>query len=134
MNLSGRKELLTELIDSWAWIEYFRGSEAGKSVAEIINSDEEIIVSPVNIGEVYYTSLKKIGKKGAMQQIGLILNRCRVVDVNTDIVIKSAEIKSERKWGFADAIILATAVAENAEIITGDPHFKGLENVRYLGP
>ncbi|MEW5759719.1 MAG: type II toxin-antitoxin system VapC family toxin [Candidatus Thermoplasmatota archaeon] len=124
---------MTVLIDSWAWIEYFRGSKEGKSVSATIDSDDELIVSSINIGEVYYTSLKKIGRNSAIKQIEAIQARCRVIDINTDVIIRSAEIKYERKWGFADAIILATAELENAVILTGDPHFKGLHRVRYLG-
>ena len=39
---------MTVLIDSWAWIEYFKGTEAGERARPYLQSGEEIIVSAVN--------------------------------------------------------------------------------------
>ncbi|MEE8358563.1 MAG: type II toxin-antitoxin system VapC family toxin [Candidatus Hydrothermarchaeales archaeon] len=124
---------MTVLIDSWAWIEYFRGSEKGKTVVPIIESDEEIIVSAINLAEVYYTTLKKKGRETAKKQRDAIEMRCRIIGVDAEIATRGAEIKLERKWGLADAIILATAEIENVTLLTGDPHFKGMPNVEFLG-
>lgn len=131
--MSGRKKTLTVLIDSWAWIEYFRGSEKGKKVIPYLESDGEIVVSALNIAEVYYTTLKRKGKETAKSQKDAIQKRCRVVDVNAEIAARGAEIKLEKKWGLADAIILATAEIEKAKLVTGDQHFKGITNVEFLG-
>lgn len=35
--------------------------------------------------------------------------------------------------GLGDALVLATARALNARVVTGDPHFKGLEETVWLG-
>jgi predicted nucleic acid-binding protein len=123
---------LTVLIDSWAWIEYFRGSEKGKKVIPYLESDIEIVASALNIAEVYHSILKKKGRRVARDQRDAILGRCRVVDVDVEIATRGAEIKLERKWGLADAIILATSERENAKMVTGDPHFKGMENVEFI--
>lgn len=133
MNFRGRKAILTVLIDSWAWIEYFRGSGAGKKVATTIEGSSEIIVSAINLAEIYYTTLKRINKESAERQKEAMLHRCRVVNVDSKIAVRAAEIKVERKWGLADAIILATAEIWKAKIITGDPHFKGIASVEYIG-
>ncbi|HHF55597.1 MAG TPA: type II toxin-antitoxin system VapC family toxin, partial [Thermoplasmatales archaeon] len=44
---------MTVLIDSWAWIEYFRGSEYGGKVKKYIEGKEKAIISAINIAEVY---------------------------------------------------------------------------------
>ena len=123
---------MTVLIDSWAWIEYFRGSEKGKKIIPYLESDTEIVVSALNIAEVYHTTLKKKGKQTAKSQKDAIQKRCRIVDVDADIAVRGAEIKLKKKWGLADAIILATAEIEKARLVTGDPHFKGMENVEFM--
>jgi predicted nucleic acid-binding protein len=56
-----------------------------------------------------------------------------LVDVTEEIAVRSAKIKHERKMGLGAAIILAAANQEGAKIVTGDPHFKRMEGVMYLG-
>jgi hypothetical protein len=42
--------------------------------------------------------------------------------------------KRIRGWPVADSIIYATARSRSAQVVTGDPHFKGLDDVVFLGP
>jgi predicted nucleic acid-binding protein len=35
-------------------------------------------------------------------------------------------------WGLADSIVYATAAVKKAEVVTGDEHFKKLENVLFI--
>ncbi len=46
----------------------------------------------------------------------------------TDFVMK----KRIRGWPIADSVIYATAKTRAAEVVTGDPHFKGLEDVIFI--
>ena len=46
-----------------------------------------------------------------------------------DLVISAAEIKAEYRIAYADAFVVATAIRENARVITADPEFK---RVRHL--
>jgi len=46
----------------------------------------------------------------------------------TDYLMK----KLRRDWPIIDSIILATEQQEGAEIVTGDKHFEGLENIILL--
>lgn len=41
--------------------------------------------------------------------------------------------RHEKKFGMADAIVLATAKLHDAKIVTGDDDFKGEPNVSYVG-
>ncbi|MBI2077200.1 MAG: hypothetical protein HYT80_02345, partial [Euryarchaeota archaeon] len=41
------------MIDSWAWIEYFRGTDAGKKARTHIEGEHAAVVSAVNIAEVF---------------------------------------------------------------------------------
>jgi predicted nucleic acid-binding protein len=64
--------------------------------------------------------------KKAMKQ------RSYVYEVNEEIAVDSAKIKHEKKWGLGDSIIYATAKREDAKVLTGDPHFRGLKDVIFL--
>ena len=59
MNSRGMRKRMTVLVDSWAWIEYFKGTCAGEKVKELLeNSQDKVIVSAVNIAEVYNSFLR----------------------------------------------------------------------------
>ncbi|MEE8168664.1 MAG: type II toxin-antitoxin system VapC family toxin [Candidatus Hydrothermarchaeales archaeon] len=124
---------MTVLIDSWAWIEYFRGSETGRKAGRIIEDEEEAVVSTINIAEVYRWVLRFYDEDKAKEKVSAMKQRCFVINVTEEIAIKSAKIKHETKLGLGDAIILATANQGNARVLTGDPDFKGMEDVVYLG-
>jgi predicted nucleic acid-binding protein len=66
-----------------------------------------------------------------------IVSRCAVVPVDSRIAIEAAKIDVEMKsrvkgWGLADSIVLATARLVNAVVLTGDEHFRGMEDVELL--
>jgi hypothetical protein len=44
---------LTVLIDSWAWIEYWKGGKLAEEAASYIDGDEEAVVSAINLAEVF---------------------------------------------------------------------------------
>jgi len=58
--------------------------------------------------------------------------RSFVYELDEEIAVDSAKIKHEKKWGLGDSIIYATARREGAKVMTGDPHFRGLEDVIFL--
>lgn len=124
---------MTVLIDSWAWIEYFRGSEAGKKAREYIEGGEELLVSTVNLAEIYRWFLKYYDEASAEKARGIIKRRCVIIDVDEEIAVKAAKIRHEMGWGLGDSIIYATARRENAKVLTGDEDFKGVEGVIYIG-
>jgi len=121
------------LIDSWAWIEYFRGSKAGEKVRKYIEGENEIIISTINMAEIYRWILRFYDEKIAEEKRNFIKKRAIVIDVTEEIAIKSAKIKHKLKWGLGDSIIYATAKQEKAKVLTGDPHFKNLKDVIYIG-
>ncbi len=129
-NLRGRK--LTVLIDSWAWIEYFKGSKAGEKARKYIEGKEKAIISAINIAEVYRWILRFYDEKIAKEKINVMKERCFVIPVDEEIAIMAAKIKHEEKLGLGDAIIYATAKKEEAIILTGDSDFKDKENVIFI--
>ena len=125
---------MTVLIDSWAWIEYFKGSKSGGQVKEIIeDSDERAVISAVNVAEVYGWILRYYDEGVAEEKRAAMRERAFVCDVDEEIAVEAARTKQQKKWGLGDAIVFATAKKSEATIVTGDPHFRDLENVIFLG-
>jgi len=126
------------LIDSFAWIEYFMGTDKGIEVKKIVDDTTIAYTSPIIIAEIYSKSIRTDGIEKAEERKDFILHRCVFVPADEEIALEAGKIhaqmkKKVRDFGLADAFILATANKKNTRILTGDPHFKGIENVEFLG-
>jgi len=126
------------LIDSFAWMEYFMGSERGRKVKKILeDTTVECLVSAINLAEVYAKSIRTDGMEKAEERRSFIQSRCAVIDVDDKLAIEAAKIDVEMKkriegWGLADSIVLATARSTGAKIITWDKHFLNLVEAEML--
>jgi predicted nucleic acid-binding protein len=122
------------LIDSWAWIEYFKGCENGDRVRPYLEDNRELIVSSINISEVYRWFLRFYGENDAEETRVAIKGRCLIIDVDETIAVEAAKIKHQFGWGLGDSIVYATAKQLGAEVVTGDSDFKEKDGVIFLGP
>jgi predicted nucleic acid-binding protein len=119
-------------------MEYFMGSERGRKVKKIIeDTTVECLVSVINLAEVYAKSIRTDGMDKAEERRSFIQSRCAVIDVDDKLAIEAAKIDVEMKkrvegWGLADSIVLATARATGAKIITWDKHFFNLAETETL--
>jgi predicted nucleic acid-binding protein len=122
------------LIDSWAWVEFFAGSKSGESVRNyVMDEDQDIIISSINLAEIYRIALDRFDEETAEKRRRAMITRCYLIPVDEEIAIMGARFRHERDWGLVDAFIYATAIREGAKVLTGDPHFKGLNDVIFLG-
>ncbi|MGA2162614.1 MAG: PIN domain-containing protein [Methanoregula sp.] len=120
------------LIDTWTWIEYWKGSN--KKAIKIINeSPEEFSVSSITIAEIAQIYQQR-DKSLITVRTDDVAQRATIVPVTFDIARLAGQLRStEIEGGIADAIILATARITSSKIVTGDQHFKSLPDVLYLG-
>ena len=123
---------MTVLIDSWAWIEYFKGSPLAAKAKEIIESSQKILLSTINASEIYHFLLKNRPSE-AEKLIKFVLSSSFIIPLDSQIALKAAKIKYDKKIGLADAIVIATAEENNAMILTGDEDFKDVDNVIFIG-
>lgn len=122
------------LIDSWAWVEFFAGTPKGELVRSyVMNEDQEIIISSINLAEIYRIALDRFGEAAAEKRRRAMTSRCYLIPVDEEIAIMGARFRHERDWGLGDALIYATAIREGARVLTGEPHFKGLNDVIFIG-
>jgi predicted nucleic acid-binding protein len=123
---------MTVLIDSWTWIEYWKGGKLAKATAEYIESDEEAVVSTINISEVYFWVARYYDEATAAEKLKTVEKRCSTVAVDKEIAIGGAKIKIENKLGLADSLIMATARRVHGKVVTGDSDMKGLKDAIFL--
>jgi len=56
----------------------------------------------------------------------------QLVELDESLALSAAEVSLEHGLAMADAIVYATALREDAELVTSDADLAGLENVIYL--
>jgi len=123
------------VIDSYAWIEYFKGSGYGKKAKEYIENGN--CATPTIVLAELSDKYKREGWKFWEEDLEFILAKTKIIDLTKEIAITAGETKKKMRknhpnFGLADAIIFETAKSENASVLTGDEHFKGVENVIYI--
>jgi len=119
------------LVDSSGWLEYFADGENADFFASAIENTDQLIVSSINIYEVFKRILSQRDEHSALQAIA-IMEQGHVIDLTSEIALSAAQISIEHKIPMADSIIYATAKANKAVLWTQDVDFQGLENVKYL--
>ena len=123
---------MTVLVDSWAWIEYFKGTKPGKAVELHFARDEKLVTSAINIAEVFGFLSRNQGPELADEGLRFMMEAAFIIPIDADIAVSAALAKNEKKFGLADAIVFATAQSHKATILTGDSDFRSVEGVQFL--
>lgn len=99
-------------------------------VIEEVNSADEVMISVINELEFKSFSDLSLNDKGLFDAFALVVT---VLDLKaSDIVLKNKiiEIRSLYKIKLPDAIIAATAIINNAKLVTGDKGFKKVKELQ----
>ena len=79
------------------------------------------VMSWINVGEVFYLVDRREGRAAAVEVVDFLRARL-VLDLPTpERVLEAAVIKSAHGVSYADAFAVATAIAHDAVLVTGDP-------------
>lgn len=126
------------IIDSYAWLEYFMGTEAGRKVKRIIDTEgDEKLTPSICLAETYAKILKTEDEEKAELRRAFIKSRSALISLDEDLAVEAAKTdvamkKKVQGWGLADSIVLSTARDRNGKVVTGDPHFRGLPEAHML--
>ncbi len=118
------------LVDSSGWLEYFADGENANFFAASIEDTEHLVVSTINIYEVFKRILIQRDEHSALQAIA-IMEQGHVIAMTSEIALLAAQISKEKKIPMADSMIYATAQSSKAILWTQDADFNGLESVKY---
>jgi predicted nucleic acid-binding protein len=118
-------------VDTSAWIEFLAGSQLAEAVGNALPAPGEWLVPTIVQMELAKWARRESAAEKAEQLIAFTTT-CVVVDLTTEIAIFAAEICARHKLATADAIIYATALTYEADLLTCDRHFEGLPGVCYF--
>lgn len=120
------------VFDTWPLIEFFEGHEAATDVEQILQENhkenQQMFISTVNAGEVWYTVARAHSKEDADQVLEEIKNlKINIEQISWELTKIAANYKYGGGISYADCFAAALAKARNAPLVTGDPEFKRLE-------
>lgn len=118
--------------DAHALIAYFEKEEGWQKVTEYFQqagaSRMPLLLSTVNYGEVFYITLREAGRAAAEEVLSAIKSLpIQLVPVDEEIALAAAEFKAKGGLSYADCFAAGLAVVAKAEVITGDPEFKRIQ-------
>jgi predicted nucleic acid-binding protein len=130
----------TKLLDSYAILVWIQNESGAQAVEDLFLSAQKgqihLVVSELNLGEVYYKCIRRAGKVPASEILEqFFLLPMEIVPVDWDIIRKASEVKADIPIAYADCFAIATALLKKAIIVTGDPEFEKashLVNIEWL--
>lgn len=125
------------LFDTYAWVELFDGTDEGTQVARVLEDTPVVYTAPIVLAEVYSKISRVKGRAEAEEATAKILDECASIETDASISLAAGRIHAEMKqkmpdFGMADAFILACARDRGVKVLTGDPHFKDIEDAVML--
>lgn len=121
------------VLDASAVMTLFESRPGVEIIEETIklamSAQNELLMSVVNWGEVYYSSWRTNGRDAAARVIAEIAQLpIHLVDVNLQQARVAAEFTALRKIPYADAFVAALAKEYQASILTADKDFSRIRD------
>ena len=125
----------TRALDSWAILEWMSGRQpAGDLVGRLLTEAEHgqlrLLMSAINVGEVYYFLRKHHSK--ALAESWRESSRTLPVTIEvptSDDIWNVATLKSRFPIAYADAFAAMLAQKYNCPLVTGDPEFRRVDQL-----
>ncbi len=122
------------VLDSFALLAYLKDEAAAARIEKLLdNAGKEkcrLFLSMINLGELLYITERRGGVVKAQDALALIRQLpIEIVHVDEQVIFAAAHVKANHAISYADCFAVATAVQENAAIVTGDPEFQSVEGI-----
>lgn len=124
--------MATKVLDSHALMAFFQDEPGADFVRGLIHkameTDTNLLMSIVNLGEVWYAIARTNSPEIADQYINEIKGMgIEIVDADWALTRQAAVFKSGGNISYADCFAAALAKLKKAELVTGDKEFKPLD-------
>jgi len=122
------------VLDAWALLALLQSEEpAASRVRELLLEGERqqatVLLSIVNLGEVYYRVGKRSNRAAALDTLKDIRRlSLTIVSASDEMVLAAADLKIEYAISYADAFAVALADRAGATLVSGDPEFDQLQD------
>lgn len=132
------------VVDAYAWVEIFIGSEKGDKARNILRDALEVYTPDVVLAEIARKYLREgVEHQVIFDRLKVVMEASDIASIDVDVAFESARCYEElsqraKSEGFKtpslfDAIVLAIARVFKAKVLTGDEHFKNLPETLWIG-
>jgi len=128
---------LKEVVDTRFLIEHFYSNETEtkhkttKKLTELIRNREGLLPTIVICEIVQITCEKRGEEEAETRYLSLVRSRLQIRDVNHDIAREAGLLKCRHKnVPIGDCIIAATAMINKAKVLSDDPHFDNMKEIK----
>ena len=125
------------VIDTFAWVEYLIGSHRGATAKQYIESGKAATptITILELAKWFHREMEA-GRRTIEEMnhaFEFVRTTTLIVDLDEPMARKAGKTdflmkKKVQNWPVADSIVYTTATTANARVVTGDPHFKSVEN------
>jgi predicted nucleic acid-binding protein len=126
-------KLLTRIyvLDANAILDYLDDGPGAATMERLLRdvsrNDAALMVSVINLGEVFYRLWSSKGEQEARRSIDdLAMLPVQFVGVDLALVLRAGELKARHKIPYVDSIAAALALERQATLVTGDRDFEKL--------
>jgi len=124
----------TKVLDSWPIVAFFEDQQPAAEkvealLAEAHESGSLLLITTVNLGEVWYSIARAHSAKDADKKVSEIGGLgIEVVSAGWDLSYEAAMLKAKGNISYADCFALALAKMKKADLVTGDKEFEQFES------
>lgn len=122
-----KTECFEVLLDTYAWIEFFSGTNKGVKVKELV-ANNQCFTSAISLAELSeWIEKEKLDRNFVLFVVKDLSTILEINHENLELagILKVEKRKTKKNFGLIDAIILATAKQHGLAVVTGDKHFQG---------
>ena len=122
------------IFDSHALLKLFQKEKGYEKVVglleEIKKTGAKKYINAINLGEIIYSTKREFGDQKKVETLANIERlHFTILPVPDALIYQAAEYKALYSISYADCFTLASAIEQNAIIVTGDPEFKKVEHL-----
>lgn len=122
------------VLDSFAILEWLKNQEPTATIVQkILTGDQPVAMSAINVGEVVYILHKRFLPAQSDAFVNLLPNApFQIVSPSLEDTLAAAALKARYAISYADAFAAQLALKLARPLVTGDPEFKVVPNLKFI--
>ena len=119
------------VIDSSGWIEFFADGPYADEFASRLRNTASVLTPTIALYEVYKWIKRERSEEDALQAVAA-MKRTRILELTEELALTAADLSLAHGLAMADSMMLAAARTNNAQLMTTDAGFEGIDGVTVL--
>jgi predicted nucleic acid-binding protein len=125
--------LKSPVLDSFAVLAFLFQENGHEKVTDLLEraaeSNTSVLIAAPGWAEICYIVERKVGMRRWREVRAKLLGLpIEILPVDRELAETAGGIKAKKRMSLADCFTAAMALQKNAEIYTGDPEFRAIEN------